>query len=87
MTRSKPNPKSATVSATACESTRSAADVRACSVCGTPGPAEGPLPHAWDCHLVVVGVKGSGGAVTEMQMSCSAKCRAARGWRERKGVA
>lgn len=60
---------------------------RVCAVCGKRGPAEGPLGHEWDQHLVVVDVKVSGGAITETQASCSKKCRDKRGWQNRKGVA
>lgn len=63
---------------------------RACAVCGTQGPAEGPLPWAWDQHMVVakVDVDHDRKTITEtmeMVSSCSAKCRAERGWVERKG--
>lgn len=59
---------------------------RVCAVCGAKRPKDGALPYSWDAHLEVTGVKPSGGAVTTMFLSCSARCRAARGWIERKGV-
>lgn len=84
MTPSKPQKLRGGVSGQACASSRSLP--RQCAVCGAQAPTEGPLPHVWDCHLVVTGVRASGGAETAMQMSCSAKCRAVKGWRERREV-
>lgn len=59
---------------------------RACAVCATAWPEEGPVPYEWDAHLVEV-TEGEGKkrkTRTEMQLSCSAECRVQRGWRERK---
>lgn len=59
---------------------------RVCDVCGQQGPSDGPIPWEWDCHRVFIG-SGDEWARTKTVMSCSAKCRAKRGWVERKGVA
>jgi hypothetical protein len=48
---------------------------RVCAACGARGPSEGPMPRSWDWHLV----RGQPALVG----TCSAPCRAAKGFRER----